>query len=160
MDVTAALFAERIDTCREYLAALKELEDCDWGHEYALHKGGNKSLVEAMALIHPSHYEGRILADDVRGDRTFPPLRSSAGVRCGADVVWGYSCAETQGFAADHLFPYSLGGPTESTNRVTLCTFHNQLKGNDVHAYPWERGTPGWLDALLDRISHVLGAGE
>ena len=156
MDAIEALHGSRVTACRAYLAALTKYRHCDWTTTHAVFKRGEMTLAEAFALAHPEHYSGHILEVRVRGPRTFPPLPTAVEAECGSRLIWGYECSLPGGFAADHIFPWSLGGPTDPTNRVTLCTTHNQLKGSDVHAYPWERGRPTWLEPLLDRVAQVL----
>jgi 5-methylcytosine-specific restriction endonuclease McrA len=35
-------------------------------------------------------------------------------------------------YQADHIFPHSKGGQTETENGQVLCTIHNQKKSNKV----------------------------
>lgn len=54
------------------------------------------------------------------------------------------------------MFPYSLGGQTVAENRITLCQWHNRLKGSDVHLYPWELPLGSWVEKVLLNIAAHL----
>jgi len=45
---------------------------------------------------------------------------------------------------ADHLWPFSLGGPTIETNKLALCEDCNRQKSNSPFLYPGDR-VPRWL---------------
>lgn len=115
-----------------------------------------------LAAIHPKHYsEFAPLTGSscpVRGPRSMP---IDAGVRsagCCCHVIWGYPCHfEHPMLAADHLFPFSFGGPSSGANKIFLCSLHNQSKGSDIHLYPWELGEPQWLSPLFQRVERILG---
>jgi hypothetical protein len=55
----------------------------------------------------------------------------------------------------DHLFPYSLGGPTIAVNAIYLCRRHNLGKSVDIHLIPWEEGFP-WVDGILNNLATKL----
>jgi hypothetical protein len=92
--------------------------------------------------------------DEIQGPRSFEAAPLLEGAPCEAERIWGYRCDLPLEYARqqDHLFPYALGGPTEARNRLTLCSWHNQVKFVDIHLFPWEEGEPLWLDPLLDRL--------
>jgi hypothetical protein len=76
-------------------------------------------------LVHPDWYEdleAEGSPNSVRGKRTFGDVTRDAD--CEAKFVWGYPCpfGDTR-VQIDHLFPYSLGGPTVPGNGVWLCAF-------------------------------------
>ena len=56
-------------------------------------------------------------------------VMSRAGNRCegAAFLVWG-RCAEPA-IEADHVYPWSRGGPTTLSNGQALCRGHNRRKG-------------------------------
>lgn len=143
---------------QKYVSSLYRISVSDWQQYYSQYLQNELGLAESMALIHPDHYKHVSTANQIRGDRTFPKEQGMTSIKCSADVIWGYSCSIelTSGIYADHLFPYSLGGPTVSNNKLYLCEFHNQVKGNDIHIYPWEEGEPEWLKGLLFRINRLL----
>ena len=114
--------------------------------------------IARMALIHPSHYEKPLQGAkcSVRGNRTFGKSRGDRRGQCCAEALWGYSCALTVGELAelhyDHVYPWSFGGPDLPSNIQLLCKMHNELKGSDLHVFPWERGEPSWVSLMLAKI--------
>jgi hypothetical protein len=111
-----------------------------------------------MALIHPEHYKHSEAAVSIRGPRHFDVELVHSGVQCGAVRLWGFSCGVTvEGrVCGDHLFPYSMGGPTVATNKMLLCAVHNRMKSSDVHVFPWENGEPVWLSQVLIQVRKTL----
>lgn len=137
---------------RDYLAALGEITRDDWPTLIRLaadeisETGSNP---RHFALLHPEflvlHFSTELSAS-IRGSMTFPnemPLGNS----CESSVIWGYECPVTQSDIqhSDHVFPFSLGGRTEPTNRLRLCDRHNLFKTNDIHLYPDWYSCPDWL---------------
>lgn len=141
----------RVASANDYLQALARTLRLDWLDAYRQYTEGTLTLPESLALVHPECYPELQDGVDVRGDRAFSPIRNKHGLRCRSDLVWGYWCnLDTDPvLAADHLFPWSMGGPTVSTNQILLCRYHNLVKSSDVHVYPWERGEPQWLKGVL-----------
>jgi hypothetical protein len=142
----------RIDLGRKYLEKLSQLPSRDWLQEYELYLANALSLPEALALAHPENYDLNSLSNVIRGPRQFDP--EIGRERCRAEVIWLYNC-EVQASAADHVFPYSLGGPTVGSNKLLLCRRHNEMKANDIHLYPWEKGEPEWLTHCLRAIRRL-----
>lgn len=90
-----------------------------------------------------------------RGTRVFPAARRSSGLKCQSMLVWGYSCpfaATPSELELDHSWPYALGGRSEPSNGVWLCTLHNRAKSHDVHNYEWPENWPSWLLQMLALI--------
>jgi len=153
--------AYRIDCGQNYAIALAEYLGGDWLNGYRKFAMGGMVIWEKFALIHPLHAGERgdpscrkKAWDSVQGLSTFVPKRTT-NARCQADVVWGYPCPITgENMEQDHLFPHSLGGVTKEHNRIWLCRYHNMLKGNDVHCYPWEEEAiwASWLDRHIEAI--------
>lgn len=143
----AALILSRLQAGAAYLAALENSAYWDWFEKYAVLEKGQLSVVEALALVHPQHYQELDTDLRIRGPRQFNQEAAMSSIGCQAEFLGGYPCQRPVGsvVAADHLFPYSLGGPTVGSNKVYLCRLHNQMKSNDIHLYPWERGLPVWL---------------
>lgn len=82
-------------------------------------------------------------------------MRMDAGASvhgCQSEILWGYKCELEGEIEVDHLFPYSLGGPSNGSNKLHLCRLHNRLKSSDIHFYPWEKGEPAWLEVVLGKI--------
>lgn len=151
--------ANRIERSREYFEYLPMALSADWNELYALYQCGQLPLPQTMTLLHPGHYKHNVKdIKTVLGDRTFQLEAGMQSQKCGALAVWGYVCpiVQHQSLAADHEFPYSLGGPTVSSNKRFLCPLHNQMKSNDVHFYPWEKLEPEWVSATLIRIKRYI----
>ena len=83
--------------------------------------------------------------------------------------MWGYECPFPKSEKVlDHEFPYSLGGPTNNAfNKRILCKWHNMIKANDIHNYPWEKifdeynyysknDMRHWIDEQIDKIQYEL----
>jgi hypothetical protein len=145
-------FAFRTAQCRDYLAALEAIRFGNWQVLFDARMRQDLGLAATLALVHPDVYSHRDGAEMVRGARIF--AREAPRQKCGAVLCWGYEC-DRPADCADHLFPYSLGGPTVSANKLYLCWLHNQMKSNDAHCYPWERGEPSWLQSTLARIVNL-----
>jgi hypothetical protein len=148
------ILQRRINTACAYVSALENSFQNNWLEQYELYLQGKLRLPEIVALVHAHHYEHLDLNSIVRGPRHFAKEVGMDNVKCRAEVLWGYTCGRTLeiAIAADHLFPYSLGGPTLGSNKIHLCALHNQMKSNDVHLYPWEIGEPVWLKNCLAAI--------
>jgi hypothetical protein len=152
MDIS--ILQGRIDTACAYVNAVENSLQSNWLQRYELYRQGRLSLPDAIALVHPYHYEHLDSGLTVRGPRTFASEVGIEGIKCKADILWGYECSRVLevNIAADHLFPYSLGGPTLGSNKLYLCALHNQMKSSDIHLYPWEKGEPVWLSDRLATI--------
>ena len=113
------------------------------------------TLPERLALLHPHWLEGVTTQLAVQGAPAF--TRSSARATCRADLLWGYDCPLAhEAIQADHVFPYSLGGPSTGSNRLSLCRVHNSWKGADLANFPWELGEPDWLADQLGSVRRVM----
>ena len=120
-------------------------------------------MFKKLALLHPRHFEELSLPEyvsvlgirkEVQGRRSFGNDGLSAS--CQSELLWGYGCPlRESAIHQDHLFPYSLGGPTDGGNRVALCRYHNMVKTCDIHYFPWEetdvRCDP-WLDHQVQKL--------
>jgi hypothetical protein len=86
-----------------------------------------------------------------------PQDPGAADMGCSCSLIWGYPCHLTRPqVVADHVFPYSFGGPSTGDNKIFLCGLHNSVKGADIHLFPWERGEPIWLNPLLSRLKQRM----
>lgn len=65
-------------------------------------------------------------------------LMSQAHGRCEHKTPWWHHCAAA-GEHADHIIPWSRGGPTQLWNGQLLCARHNRRKSNRMPAplYRW-----------------------
>lgn len=150
---------DRIACGAEYLAALGTPRWSTWREGFYEFQKGALGPREALTLAHPQWRAGSAIDMDViQGPRNFEATSISPGDACEAQIIWGYPCPLPASLPRhqDHMFPYGLGGPTVVTNRLTLCSVHNQVKAFDVHLYPWENGAPAWLADTLDRINRYL----
>lgn len=148
----------RISWTESYLVALQESlqQSWEWEASFALYCRGELTLVRAVALVHPAHYEGLAKMEVICGPRNFPGEVGQARMECRAELLWGYRCPLSRPkIVLDHLFPYALGGPTIAENKLLLCDTHNLMKGSDLHVYPWERGEPSWLKSRLTSIASL-----
>ena len=143
---------KRVECGRAYLLAVEKSLQADWLPNYQMYLNGHLRLEESLALAHPDHYRNLSNNLGIRGARAFAQEIRQGETKCLATVWWGYECNLTTGISADHLFPYSLGGPTVGTNKIYLCSLHNQMKSNDVHLFPWEQGEPVWLADTLKSV--------
>lgn len=139
-------------SAHEYLRWLSRAQE-PWEELYAAYLRV-PTLSVAAGLVHPMWYaeDGRVAPEDPRGPRRFPETNDS--LPCRAVRIWGYECdLESQRTQRDHVFPFSAGGPTEARNLIPLCRWHNQVKGSDVHVFPWTEGIPAWMHDHLKRIA-------
>ena len=150
----------RIERGEEYLLALEEFRNCEWNEILAEYRQQRLTLPQAMVLVHPVFYkdrEGKV-AQSIRGDRNFSTSAGQQVATCMADQIWLSVCAleSPEVVHSDHMFPYSLGGPTLAANQLFLCPVHNRSKAGDIHLFPWERGEPSWFTRQVDRIQSLL----
>jgi hypothetical protein len=154
------MFEYRICCTQEYIASLELSLQSNWLNQYEMCCRSTLSLPHAFALIHPWHYSQdstQLRVNGVRGSRSFPKEVGMTSLLCASELIWGYKCSRSLGkeVQADHLFPYSLGGQTVASNKVYLCSLHNQMKSNDIHIFPWENGEPVWLSNCLEMIARI-----
>lgn len=151
---------KRIESAEKYLSHLEYSLRTDWTHQYKAYLEGELSSEESLSLIHPLHYNDITDVGDIRGARSFTKEPSSNTIKCECDIIWGYDCPmslrELSAIQADHLFPYSLGGPTVSGNKIHLCEVHNRSKGADFHLLPWGHLNFNWVDETIHRIYRLL----
>jgi hypothetical protein len=151
------LLAQRIRIGAEYLAALANPIATEWQSGYEKYLSGTLSLPETLTLLH-GQWWSHGAHHRIQGRRRYTEAASRTADRCRADLIWGYQCGlRTEGHPEyDHVFPYSLGGPTIAANRIPLCRIHNAVKGADVHLFPWEAGEPAWVADQLKRITALM----
>ena len=140
-----------------YAQALGLIEHNSWWELKERFDGGSLGLVEALILIHPAWYTLNDLDEcPVRGNRSFGNTAVSFP-KCESHVIWDYQCPLDAGQPhLDHLFPWSLGGPTTSTNAIWLCPPHNQAKGSDWHEVVAPVRKFRWFDTTLSRVESAL----
>lgn len=85
--------------------------------------------------------------------------------RCRIDLLIGMECPFNEfpsirgDLQGDHLWPYSLGGPSNSrndraVNRILLCPNCNRSKSSGIIMYNWK--IPPWLENRLREISEIF----
>lgn len=150
----------RIERGERYLLALERLQKCKWSEILGEYSERRLVMPEAMVLVHPTFYEhlGANARKSIQGRRTFPDTAGQRAADCMADQIWLSACPleNLEVVHADHVFPYSLGGPTVAANQLFLCPVHNRAKAGDIHLFPWERDEPTWLASQVDRIRSFL----
>lgn len=114
-----------------------------------------------LALIHPDFYYDR-LGRDCRLNLSIPHPRTRERMprnvkqnRCRLDVLIGEKCPLQrvgQETVCDHLWPYSLGGPSILDNQLELCDECNRQKSNSPYLFPGN-AIPNWLN---DRIRDLV----
>ena len=154
----AGVVEVRIAEAERYLLLLER--NC--GSEWLLLRDdalARSDLALALSLIHPEVWNQNAHPRNVQGPRAFMTNNMYGTRMCDAKRYWGVECTvdtEIDGVAADHSWPYGLGGPTTTGNIRWLCTRHNQMKSVDIHLYPWEQEWPEWLMPQLERVrAHV-----
>ena len=158
MDLTT--FKSRIEHGEEYLLALEEFLSWEWSEILREYRKRRLTLPQAMVLVHPAFYRERSaeLRQSIRGPRNYLASAGQHVAGCMADQIWLSPCRlrNPEVIHSDHLFPYSLGGPTIAANQLFLCPVHNRSKAGDIHLFPWERGEPSWFGRQVERIRNLL----
>lgn len=109
--------------------------------------------VELAAQLHPRVYlvmEPKVVGlQDPRGSRRFAvgqPARE-----CEWSKLAGRTCSlPPERLQADHVWPYSLGGPTVPDNLAWLCETHNALKSAFLFGAAVDANLV-WLPSHADR---------
>lgn len=75
--------------------------------------------------------------DPLRGFKFAPRalVLERAGDRCEAPVLLAWGRCDAPAVEADHVVPWSRGGPTVASNGQALCRAHNRSKGAMVPAW-------------------------
>jgi 5-methylcytosine-specific restriction endonuclease McrA len=149
--ISTAEIGRRISFAQSYFRALESFARLD-----SLSKVLRGSLAldvpQKYALLHPDLYRDLVRLEDVIGPRSFSV--SAMGASCMCDQLWGYRCEfADRPMHQDHMFPYALGGSTDSDNLLTLCDIHNLAKGHDIHIYPWPNKAPRWVEEAILRLA-------
>ena len=158
---------KRIQLANEYIALYANLESRDWHKDHEKFVKDELRLTEKILMVHPKYFMPWIKPDyaedeikkilGIHESSEFPSGQyKRRNKNCQSDLFWGYNCPIKGGSDSkieyDHHFPRSFGGPTESSNMIRLCQFHNQkLKSSDIHFYSWEK-EPHWLNFQISNI--------
>lgn len=138
-----------------------------------------KSITAKLAILHPQNFEKVLgkrinkdrftqLQKEIQGPRNFMSQKNNINT-CQSMDMWGYECPFPKSDKVlDHEFPYSLGGPTNNAfNKKILCHWHNMIKANDIHNYPWgklfdeydyyhKNKMQHWIDEQIENIQRHL----
>ena len=154
---------DRYQTTARYLKQIEDALDEGWRRTHDLYLAKNDDSFLGLALIHPDHLktldgDQQQIRTQIQGSRSFKEGLKTG--KCQSELLWGYECplknAELQ---TDHLFPFSLGGPTTGNNSMTLCKYHNMVKSNDIHCYPWEESQiryEVWLPHIIEKFKRYF----
>ena len=166
---------KKIDFAEKYVLLLSKSFNDGWLKTYKGMVFEDNVIIQKITLLHPNHYKELAKLTNlnslgisarqfsIQGKRTFPEIREKT--RCASKLFWGYDCpfSDIQ-MVSDHAFPYSMGGPTNNShNKRILCKWHNMIKANDIHNYPWEalfkeykyyenNNLIHWIDEQLNKI--------
>jgi len=119
-------------------------------------------LPKLLALVHPKFRfsgsgEAFQLTHMIYRGADAAWKKHSSRQHCQSEMTFGVECpfqdrtVRHPELEADHVWPKSLGGPWEASNRMWLCPLHNQMKGNCIFHYSWSQ-YPAWLDHLLQEL--------
>lgn len=154
----------RIDLTRIYIDKLNNNLSLGWESVYKKFINGELDYVEKTTMLHPDFIKSihlpkyishQNLIAQIQGERTFKKENGD----CQSELLWGYRCPfEVNLCHGDHLFPYSLGGPTIAGNKLLLCYYHNMVKGIDIHFFPWEDSVNrlSWLDNHINNLANKI----
>tara|TARA_B100001250_G_scaffold362836_1_gene341798 strand:+ start:872 stop:1438 length:567 start_codon:yes stop_codon:yes gene_type:complete len=151
----------------KYITFLSESFNIGWQNTF---KKINKDLpiedfvLLKLILIHPSHISSFFAIktkpqinskqQQIQGKRIFT---ENLYKECESERFWGYKCPfQEKDLVADHAFPYSLGGPTKGANLRCLCKWHNMIKANDIHCYPWEDLIKDYQNKIEHNMTHWI----
>ncbi|MDH5401957.1 MAG: HNH endonuclease [Candidatus Heimdallarchaeota archaeon] len=149
-----------------YIKQLNNLPVENWENLYNKFNKNKNDLVSLMILIHPENYNHLIKIpgiSDPRGNRYFDNTVFSIDRnqnKCDSIKIFGYICplknSDENKINIDHLWPFSLGGPTEVSNGIFLCKIHNNFKHNDIHNIDENLLLNfTWLEELLSKIKNL-----
>jgi len=131
-----------------------------------------------FALINPKNFENDVLINEelmkkfkkeIQGNSFYPRKYIDESSKCDSEKFWGTECrTNCKEMHLDHIFPYSLGGPTARRSNMTpLCASHNMMKSTNIYCYHWEiaykeykhcltNQKSFWAHEQAKRIRHVL----
>jgi len=122
--MTPAEAVRRIESARQYFQFLMGSSSVAWTDLEVGYRAGQLSLQQAATLVHPRWLPDGLVTSG-RSVRAFGGQIPNYE-RCHSQELWGYDCAFERTLETDHLFPWSLGGPTHPENAVYLCANHNR----------------------------------
>jgi hypothetical protein len=160
MGLDERILLARVERGAQYFIALSRAFQSSWRQVREGIERDNelRSATELLPLLHPEWLNSLAQREAAQGRRAFPgtPARSA---RCQSSLLWGYSCPFDAPLEVDHLFPYTLGGPSTSHgNSLVLCREHNRMKAHDIHVLPWEVDALwAWIPGQVQWVATILG---
>jgi hypothetical protein len=157
-------FQNRIDTAKIYLERLNNNLSKGWLNIYQDYLEGKIDDIDKITMIHPDFIKSihlpvyithSAIIENIQGKRLFKKENGT----CQSKLIWGYECSFGDSTChGDHLFPYSMGGPTISANKLLLCSYHNMVKATDIHLFPWEERLNrfSWVDNHVQNIMNSV----
>lgn len=158
----------------KYLEYLKDFKKKGWINSLKDVLSNNSDdieniIISKLVLLNPLFYDELILHSKsthinkqekikkIQGRRIFKDINFGP-IKCESKFFWGYECPfDDENKVIDHSFPYSLGGPTNNAfNRRVLCKWHNSVKSNDIHNYPWEKLFKDYLYLKKNQQKHWI----
>lgn len=153
MDLDRDDLVRRLQTSREYFAAVREAMHGSW-HDWQSRYEQSASLPHRVVLVHPAWLSPNAMTPR-RQSRTFA-LPAATYESCASQLLWGYDCPFEPVLHVDHLFPFAFGGPTTTSNGIYLCRDHNLAKGHDVHLHPWTPEYFAWLPGEIAAVQALV----
>ena len=142
----------------EYLTFFANAKKRSWAELYDVYD--ELTFPERLVLVHPEWYESnkKVKNCKVRGKRDRKVNKNGWEV-CESIKFWDYECPfDDPDIKIDHVFPWSLGGPSVPSNSAYLCEYHNRLKGPDIHHLELnEDGSDfDWFPETLEKVRKKL----
>ena len=142
----------------EYLTCLADAAKRSWAELYEAYD--ELTFPKRLVLVHPRWYEPNTKVKNckVRGKRDRKVNKHFREV-CESIKFWNYECPfDDPDIKIDHVFPWSLGGPSEPSNSAYLCEYHNLLKGPDIHHLELSEDNFnfGWFPETLEKVRKKL----
>lgn len=120
-----------------------------------------------LALIHPEFYKNRQGANislDLQPphpSQRRPIPEDNRIYKCQINILLPTAVCPYQNISGqkvlDHLWPYSLGGPSVIANRLELCARCNAQKSASYALYPIENDIPFWLSDRITQLYEIKG---
>ena len=162
--------------CHTQIERNKIWEDLfnDFLEKIRLEKGSGKTelIIQGLVLVHPKFSKDSV-GNDFRDrldqsrnmtmlhhERDDGPCQIKYLIDTTPCVYNEFPQFRPGRFVGDHVWPYSLGGPTNTRanlplNRLILCSSCNGAKSNSIYSYKFEE-LPNWLVKRLYEIKHKM----
>ena len=172
------LYWDRFLLLKKEMSYLPPAKRCDlWLIHYSTYCEGirlasgeqlSELIVTGHVLLHPDFSvdrEENEFRKSLDSRRRMVVLPEEKDGDCRLSVINGEECIFNQytryrgDLVGDHIWPYSLGGPSNSRsdltrNRAMLCKNCNSAKSSGIHVYHWK--VQPWLDERLHNIARRM----